>query len=191
MSRRQLAVVCFIFTLPPPPPPPPPPTHTHTHTSTDLLYVLAPAQCDRGRSCRYAPSQVIAADKKPAIALGQQTALVAGGVCGCVGGGGGRGGLMHDDLFSALLSPFLIGRMFVREPSWKYSANLVGSLTGRTFLRGPSWKYSSNCDKTISGVQKALLNMFWEHSPYSTNVPSDWLKAELSCGGGRNKNKNG
>ena len=25
------------------------------------------------------------------------------------------------------LSPFLIGRMFVREPSWKYSAKLVGS----------------------------------------------------------------
>ena len=27
----------------------------------------------------------------------------------------------------APLSPFLTGRMFVREPSWKYSANLVGS----------------------------------------------------------------
>ena len=26
-----------------------------------------------------------------------------------------------------VLSPFLIGRMFVREPSWKCSANLVGS----------------------------------------------------------------
>ena len=26
-----------------------------------------------------------------------------------------------------LLSPFLIGRMFLREPSWKYSAKLVGS----------------------------------------------------------------
>ena len=25
------------------------------------------------------------------------------------------------------LSPFLIGQMFVREPSWKYSAKLVGS----------------------------------------------------------------
>ena len=25
------------------------------------------------------------------------------------------------------LSPFLIGRMFLREPSWKYSAKLVGS----------------------------------------------------------------
>ena len=26
-----------------------------------------------------------------------------------------------------VLSTFLIGRMFVREPSWEYSANLVGS----------------------------------------------------------------
>ena len=26
-----------------------------------------------------------------------------------------------------VLSPFLIGRMFLREPSWKYSAKLVGS----------------------------------------------------------------
>ena len=25
------------------------------------------------------------------------------------------------------LSPFLIGRMFLREPSWKYSAKLVSS----------------------------------------------------------------
>ena len=25
------------------------------------------------------------------------------------------------------LKPVLTGRMFVREPSWKYSANLVGS----------------------------------------------------------------
>ena len=28
---------------------------------------------------------------------------------------------------TSTLSPFLTGRMFVREPSWKYSANLVGS----------------------------------------------------------------
>ena len=26
-----------------------------------------------------------------------------------------------------VLSPFLIGWMFLREPSWKYSAKLVGS----------------------------------------------------------------
>ena len=33
--------------------------------------------------------------------------------------GGGGGGVA--------LCPFLIGRMFLREPSWKYSAKLVGS----------------------------------------------------------------
>ena len=46
-------------------------------------------------------------------------------------------------------------------------------LIGRTFLREPSWEYSSNCDEAIFGVQKALLNMFWEHSPYLTNIASD------------------
>ena len=34
----------------------------------------------------------------------------------------------------------------------------------------------------IFGVQKASLNMFWEHSLYSTIIASDWLRAELSCG---------
>ena len=29
-------------------------------------------------------------------------------------------------------------------------------------------------------VQKASLNMFWEYSPYSTNIASDWLRAESS-----------
>ena len=28
---------------------------------------------------------------------------------------------------ASVLSPFLIGRMFLREPSWKYSAKLAGS----------------------------------------------------------------
>ena len=70
-----------------------------------------------------------------------------------------------------ILSPFLIGRIFVREHSWEYSANLAGS-----------WEYSSNCDEAIFGVQKASLNMFWEHPPYSTNIASDWLRAELSSG---------
>ena len=63
-------------------------------------------------------------------------------------------------------------------------------LIGRTFLREPSWKYSPNCDEAIFGVQKASLNMFWEYSPYSTTIASDWLRAELSCGWRRNK-KNG
>ena len=29
--------------------------------------------------------------------------------------------------FHGALSPLLIGRMFVREPSWKHSVNIVGS----------------------------------------------------------------
>ena len=33
----------------------------------------------------------------------------------------------EGQLWFCTISPFLIGRMFVREPSWKYSANLVGS----------------------------------------------------------------
>ena len=32
------------------------------------------------------------------------------------------------------LSPFLIGRMFLQEPSWKYSAKLVGSYLGEPFF---------------------------------------------------------
>ena len=80
---------------------------------------------------------------------------------------------LHSFLPPSSLSPFLIGRMFLREPSW--------FLIGRTFLREPSWKYSSK-PKVFVGVQKASLNMFWEHSPYSTNIASDWLRADLSCG---------
>ena len=38
----------------------------------------------------------------------------------------------------------------------------------------------SNCDEAIFGVRKASLSMFWEHSPYSTNVASDWLRAKSS-----------
>ena len=47
-------------------------------------------------------------------------------------------------------------------------------------LRKYSLGYSSNCDKAIFRVQKALLNMFWEYLPYSTNLASDWLRAESS-----------
>ena len=34
---------------------------------------------------------------------------------------------LFKNIFFIALSPFLIRRMFVREPSWEYSANLVGS----------------------------------------------------------------
>ena len=29
----------------------------------------------------------------------------------------------------------------------------------------------------------------WEHSPYSTIIASDWLRAELSCGSVKKKNE--
>ena len=32
----------------------------------------------------------------------------------------------------------------------------------------------------LFGVKKALLNMFWEYSPSSANIASDWLRAESS-----------
>ena len=32
----------------------------------------------------------------------------------------------------------------------------------------------------VFGVQKASLNMFWEYSPSSTNLASDWLRVESS-----------
>jgi len=34
--------------------------------------------------------------------------------------------------------------------------------------------------EAIFGVQKVSLNMFWEYSPRSTNLVSDWLRAESS-----------
>ena len=67
----------------------------------------------------------------------------------------------------------------IREHSSKYSANIVGAL-GEHLLREYSSGYSSNCDEAISGVQKVSLNMIWEYSSYSTNLASDWLRAESS-----------
>ena len=53
------------------------------------------------------------------------------GVRGYGGGGRGRETIIPIATLSPpvipALSPFLIGRMFVRKLSWKYSANLVGS----------------------------------------------------------------
>ena len=45
-------------------------------------------------------------------------------------------------------------------------------------LREPNSGYSTNCDEAIFGVQKASLNMFWEYSPSSANIASDWLRAK-------------
>ena len=58
------------------------------------------------------------------------------------------------------------------EPSW--------FLTGPTFLREPSWEYSSNCDEAIFGVQKASLNVFWEHSP--SPVDEEEIKIKMDDG---------
>jgi len=86
-----------------------------------------------------------------------------------------------------VLSPFLIGWMFLCEPSWKYSAKLVGSELGQLFFAN----LIGSIHQSYIQVQKASLNMFWEHSPYWTIIASDWLRAELSCGWRKNKNKNG
>ena len=51
---------------------------------------------------------------------------------------------------------------------------------GEPLLREYSSEYSSNSDEAIFRVQKASLNIFWEHSPYSTIIASDGLRAELS-----------
>ena len=53
-------------------------------------------------------------------------------------------------------------------------------IMGELFLREYSSGFSSNCDEVIFEVQKALLNMFWEYSPSSTKLVSDWLRAESS-----------
>ena len=47
-------------------------------------------------------------------------------------------------------------------------------------LREYSSGFSSNCDEAIFGVRKASLNTFWEYSPSSTNIASDWLRADSS-----------
>ena len=71
-------------------------------------------------------------------------------------------------LLVCALSPFLIGRMFLREDSWKYSANLVGSLIGPTFLREPSWKYSS---KLYSGSKSLRLTCSGNIRPTGRSLP--------------------
>ena len=45
-------------------------------------------------------------------------------------------------------------------------------------LSEPSSRYSTNCDELM--VQKASLSMFWEYSPSSANVASDWMRGKIS-----------
>ena len=51
-------------------------------------------------------------------------------------------------------------------------------LNWATVCFGTSSGYLSNGDEAMFGVQKALLNMFWEYSPSSVNLASDWLRAK-------------
>ena len=44
----------------------------------------------------------------------------------------------------------------------------------------PSWEYLLNCNEVIFRVRKASLNIFWECSPGSANIASDWLRAKSS-----------
>ena len=51
---------------------------------------------------------------------------------------------------------------------------------GVLLLCEPSLGYSLNCGKPISGVQKALLSVYWECTPTSVNLASDWLRAKIT-----------
>ena len=55
---------------------------------------------------------------------------------------------------AAVLSPFLIGRMFLREPSWKYSSKLY---SGSKNLR-------STCSGNICPIGRSLPLIGWEQS---------------------------
>ena len=53
-----------------------------------------------------------------------------------------------------LSSPFLIGRMFLREPSWKYSSKLYSG----------SKKLRSTCSGNIRPIRRSLPLIGWEQS---------------------------
>ena len=69
----------------------------------------------------------------PSGSVAQRAAMRSSALDFNVGGTGSTWAFLPNKMFdrrNALvlsLSPFLIGRMFLREPSWKYSAKLVGS----------------------------------------------------------------
>ena len=47
-------------------------------------------------------------------------------------------------------------------------------------LRKYSSGYLFNYDEAIFGVQNFSLNVFWEYSPYSMKLASDWLRVDSS-----------
>ena len=60
---------------------------------------------------------------------------------------------------------------------------------GERLLRESSSGFSSNCGEAMFGVQKASLDMFWEYSPSSANLASDWLRAKRALLWMRKKGK--
>ena len=83
---------------------------------------------------------------------------------------------------SHVLSPFLIGQMFLREPIW--------FLIGQTFLREPSWKYSSKlysgskklrstCNGNIRPIRRSLPLIGWEQS---SPVDEEKMKIKMDDG---------
>ena len=68
---------------------------------------------------------------------------------------------------------------------------LRASVCSKHLLREHNSGYSSNCE-AMFGVQKASLSMFWEYSPSSAHLASDWVRPESSpVDEDEIKNKNG
>ena len=68
-----------------------------------------------------------------------------------------------------LLSPFLIGRMFLHEPSWKYLLKLYSG----------SKKLRSTCSGNIRPIRRSLPLIGWEHS---SPVDEEKIKIKLDDG---------
>ena len=71
-----------------------------------------------------------------------------------------------------------MGELLLCEPSSGFSAN-VKKVEHRWFL-AKLVRDIRRSAKLCLGSIKDLLNMFWEYSPSSANLASDWLRAESS-----------
>ena len=76
------------------------------------------------------------------------------------------------------LRPFLTGQTFVREHSWEYSANIVGSSPNVCFVNIAGGLHRT-VTKIYSGSKK-ICSTCSEYLPYLMNLASDWLRAESS-----------
>ena len=75
---------------------------------------------------------------------------------------------------------FLIGRTFLREPSWKYSANLVGSIRRTaTKLYSGYKKARSTCSGNIRPIGRSLPLIGWEQS---SPVNEEKIKIKMDDG---------